>query len=430
MNVRLPHGDHRSRYVLEELDRWAGLGLNFSTGDTAQVVFEEGGHAVALAPVADLTPEDAAGLLSARFAAGGAPASETSALSLIFHVLSGADENDPALRDSRERYDDRNGLLGRLGLTDTLVVDALAEDLLAVLRRTWPQIGGLDRDVRLHVSHDVDAPYLYAFSGLRGLAKAALADARRVDVRLASLSAWMASVGGNDDADPYFLFDWLMDQSETHGLTSTFYFIAGRSGGRLDGDYDLGNPRMRRLLGRIVERGHDVGLHPSYNAFRSLDVIRAEKARLLSLAQDAGWSGSEIPVRMHYLRFDPMITPGLLDQAGFAFDSSLGFAGRAGFRRGTMREFRLWDWTRGRPTGLLEKPLMAMDASLYKPDNEGLDPARAEARLALLTDQIHAAGGGINLLWHNNFFFSADHMTAYEHIVRRAVGRPSPEADR
>lgn len=429
MKVCLPNGDHRSRYVLETLDHWAGLGLEFAPGDGAGIAFQQDGDAVVLDPVVSLTPREASDLLSVRFIAGGAFAPERSALSLIFHLLSGADETDPALRDDRERFDDSRGLLGRLGLTDTLVVDVLAEDVLAFLRRSWPGIGALDRTVRLHVSHDVDAPYLYAFSGLRGLVKAALTDARGAAIGLPALRAYLASVGGNDAADPYFVFDWLMDQSEGNGLTSTFYFIAGRSGGRLDGDYDLGSPRMRGLLRRVIERGHDIGLHPSYNAFRSLEIILREKERLLSLASDAGWRGDGMPVRMHYLRFDPAITPGLLDQAGFSFDSSLGFAGRAGFRRGTMREFRLWDWTRDRPTSLTEKPLMAMDASLYKPGNEGLDPARAQARLAALTDSVRASGGGINLLWHNNFFFSPGHKSAYEHIVRRAIGRPPSQAE-
>ena len=429
MKVGLPPGDRRSQYILEELGRWTGLGFEFLPGDGPQVVIEAGDHAVALEPVVDLTTEAASALLSARFLEGHPPESDVHGLALIFHVLSGADENDPALRDIRERYDDRAGLLGRLGLTDTLVVDALAEDLLALLRQRWPAVGTLNRRVELHLSHDVDAPYLYAFSGLRGLAKAALADVRESDVRLSALSSWMGSVSGKDDADPYFLFDWLMDESEGHGLASTFYFIAGRTGGRLDGDYDLRSPRMRRLLSRVIDRGHNIGLHPSYNAFRSLEVLRVEKARLLDSASDAGWSGSEIPVRMHYLRFDPAITPGLLDQVGFSFDSSLGFAGRAGFRRGTAREFRIWDWSSDRPTSLREKPLTAMDASLYKPDNEGLNPDQAVARLADLTDRIHASGGGVNLLWHNNFFFSAGHKAAYQSIVRRAVGSPYSQAD-
>lgn len=428
MKVRLPRDDHRSRFVLEELDRWAGLRLSFFSDDGAQVAFQDGDQAVVLEPVAPLSSEEASDLLTTRFLTGGVPDPERSALSLIFHVLSGADEINPALRDSRDRYDDRNGLLGRLKLTDTLIVDVLADDVLMLLRRTWPGIGGLDRSIQLHVSHDVDAPFLYAFSGLRGLAKAALSDVRRSDVGLASLRTWFAAVGGNDEADPYFVFDWLMEQSEKRGITSTFYFIAGRSGGRLDGDYDLGSPRMRNLLKRVIERGHEIGLHPSYNAFRSLNTIRTEKDRLLSVASDLNWRGSGIPVRMHYLRFDPVKTPGLLDQSGFTFDSSLGLVQRAGFRRGTMREFRLWDWTLDRPTDLLEKPLMAMDATLYKSENEGLDPSLAAARLKTLTNHVRAGGGGINLLWHNNFFFSAAHMTAYERILGYAIGRPDTQA--
>lgn len=424
MRVSLPSGDVRSRFVLEELDRWAGIGLDYSVAAApGWVTFADGECTRKVAAVRPMSMADASDALSSRF--DGAGSGDKDSLSLIFHLLSGAEEIDTGLRDERERFDGKRGVLCMLGLADAPVVDGLAADLLADLRSTWPGLPDLDRHSGIEVTHDVDAPFLYAFSGLRGAARAILSDAKGRDPSLRQLRNWLSGVRGADVDDPYDVFDWLMNQSERRGQISTFYFIAGRSGGRLDGDYDIRSPRMRRLVARVIERGHKIGLHPSYNAFRSQEIIRAEKETLLSVASDAGWAGETVPVRMHYLRFDPVKTPGILDDVGFAFDSTLAFAHRAGFRRGTARDFRLWDWCRERPTSLVERPLVAMDASLYKADYEGLTPSEAEVRLEHLSRQVRAHGGTLTLLWHNNFFSSPRHRVAYEAILDQATGRGS-----
>jgi hypothetical protein len=49
--------------------------------------------------------------------------------------------------------------------------------------------------------------------------------------------------------DPNNTFDWIMDQSESHGLQSEFYFMAGKTSG-YDSGYDVFAPRIQRLLKR------------------------------------------------------------------------------------------------------------------------------------------------------------------------------------
>jgi hypothetical protein len=185
----------------------------------------------------------------------------------------------------------------------------------------------------------------------------------------------------------------------------------------MDGDYDIHHPDMMRLWEEILRRGHRIGVHPSYNSYRSADVLKREHERVLSMLRQFGVQTEALPVRMHYLRFDPKVTPSLLAEAGFSSDSTLGFADRSGFRRGTSRPFRLWDLERDRPLDLEEHPLIAMDATLLRPSYENLDREPLVARMDRLASWCRRAGGEMTILWHNNYFSEPWHFEAYRSIL-------------
>jgi hypothetical protein len=169
-------------------------------------------------------------------------------------------------------------------------------------------------------------------------------------------------------------------------------------------------------------------VHPSYNSYRSLNLLTREHERVVLLLRDLGVAVEALPVRMHYLRFDPNVTPGLLDKAGFTFDSSLGFADRSGFRRGTSRPFRLWDFAGDRPLRIEERPLIAMDATLLRRDYEGLDRESLASRMTHLANGC-AHGGAMTILWHNNYFSQPWHFEAYRSVLELGgTCRPAQEA--
>ena len=82
--------------------------------------------------------------------------------------------------------------------------------------------------------------------------------------------------------DPFDTFDHIMDATESRGQKSAFYFITDRTDAK-DGNYDINHPRVRALLRRIAERGHEIGLHLSYNSYldpqqskREFDILRQQ----------------------------------------------------------------------------------------------------------------------------------------------------------
>lgn len=145
----------------------------------------------------------------------------------------------------------------------------------------------------------------------------------------------------------FWQFDRLMDLEAARGLRSAFYICPANTDLRgyltraPDTMYDLRTPRYREVIGRMRERGFEVGLHTSYEAWRSARSIADEKAVVEDVVGQA-ITGN----RHHYWHLDPDAPFTTLRHhaaAGFRYDSSLGFAHTAGWRCGISVPHRLLD---------------------------------------------------------------------------------------
>lgn len=136
-----------------------------------------------------------------------------------------------------------------------------------------------------------------------------------------------------------------------------------------------------------------VALHPSYHAAVEAAHFTQERDRLQAHART-----SPFGVRSHYLRYDVESTPALHEQAGCAWDSTLGWAEKPGFRRATAHPFRVFDLTRDAPTPVVEVPLLCMDGSLFVYERRTLHEAVASTQALLRT--CSDVGGMATLLWH------------------------------
>lgn len=338
-------------------------------------------------------------------------------LGTLFYWLSGWGELAAATPDPHERILAAACPAGADGLADHPWADVLAEVVHAALRMLWPDTPPpRAASSAIMPSHDVDQPSLLAplpASEILHATRRQLYPDLRPFAALETLARWSLVRLGLRSADPFHTFPWLMRQSETRGLRSTFYFQAGRTDPRFDHAPDLALPAMRRLLRTIHARGHLIGLHPSYGCFRDGEAIKREFSRLREVCASERIQQKTWPCRMHYLRWDTRLTPGLLDNAGLDEDSSLAFADHAGFRRGTARPFPLWCWIRKRPLRIIEQPLIAMEASLLAPDYEHLSHHEARNRLRRLRATCGEHRGAFTLLWHNSSFRTSADRALY-----------------
>jgi len=241
------------------------------------------------------------------------------------------------------------------------------------------------------LTHDVDV--LRKYRGLSGLRRTVGA-MMRGNAREATSEIRMASlVLAGLRRDPYDSFDDLFALKERLGAPSTFYLMGGGSA-PLDCDYRLEDQPIRELFMRISANGDELGLHPSYETFRSPELI-AQEARALAEA-----SGQElVGARQHYLRIALPETWYALAQAGLRYDASLGFADRAGFRCGWSGCFRPFDLEKRQEVPMVELPLVVMDMTLAVYEN--IPSQLALERLAKLLAASATRGGAFVLLWHN-----------------------------
>jgi len=336
----------------------------------------------------------------------------------IFFQLARYEEIACPARDAHERFPAEASLAHREGFLTRPLANEYIEVLWSAIKRLWPRMERRRRTFTEFLSHDVDAPR-YTASSLGGGLKATLGDLlRRRDPTLARarLHALHPDLRSPRAGDPYDTFDLIMDLSERRGLRSAFYFMAGKTNPALDGAYAIDDPFIGELMRRIDARGHEIGLHPSYESFRAPDVVLREYRALQRVVERLGLT---LPPttggRQHFLRWENPTTWRAWEQAGLSYDSSLGFPDDPGFRCGVCFEYTAFDAVARRPLGLLERPLVIMERALF---TGGADEDRdALETIAALRGRCRLFGGNFTLLWHNSQLASQRQRSMYRSAV-------------
>jgi hypothetical protein len=190
-------------------------------------------------------------------------------------------------------------------------------------------------------------------------------------------------------------FDRYLEIESKRGST---YFVIPRSGyagrnghgsapGRRACRYDVEEllPQLRQVLAS----GNEVALH-GLDAWMDAEAGREERERITPATGQ-----TEIGVRMHWLFYNGD-SAAILDQAGFSYDSSVGYNETVGCRAGTLQAYR--------PLGaknLLELPLHVMDTALFYPCYLNLEESAAQRRVWQLLDHAQAFGGAFTVNWHD-----------------------------
>lgn len=341
-------------------------------------------------------------------------------LGLASWMLSRAEEFGRVDLDEHGRFPATASHAYRHGYLGRPVVDEWFSLLRQVARRVWPGINLADLDFEMRVSHDVDRPSEYAFCGPKQLLRGMAVDAiRKRDLRSAARRPWAWLWDRKlDVADPCNTFQWLMDLSERRGLRSAFYFVCGRTEPRFDPHYEVDSPAIRHLIRCIHGRGHEIGLHPSYGTYLDAGAIRREARRLQRVCSEESASQDTWGGRMHYLRWSTPTTLWGWENADLAYDSTLGYADRTGFRCGTCFEYTALDPTASQPLRLRIRPLIAMDATVLSQSYMAMGATvAAREELVKLKDSCRAVGGIFTLLWHNSSLTSPEERRLYEDVL-------------
>ncbi|GAB4497146.1 MAG: polysaccharide deacetylase family protein [Saprospiraceae bacterium] len=307
-----------------------------------------------------------------------------------FFMLTRWEEFVSKERDQHGRFPAENSLAFKAGFLERPVVNEYAELLWQMFARMGWEPPRPKRDFKLTVTCDVDHPRLWWSAGDR-VKTLAGSIFKRGDFGEAGF--WLQHHFFQRQ-DPYDVFDMWMDFFEKNGLTGHFNFL-GKRPPSSDCWYPLEHPFVKNLIRKIVEHGHVVGFHPSYETFENQDVFQQELASLQALSPTPVTTG-----RQHYLRFSAPKTWQIWEDAGMTWDSTLGYPEAEGFRCGICQDFPVFNFQTRKRLNLREKPLTAMDVTLALYRN--YSPETAFEKLQNLRQQVKRHGGEFVLLWHNS----------------------------
>jgi len=341
-----------------------------------------------------------------------------------FFMLTRYEELVVADRDHYGRFPAAASVAGREGFLGVPVVDAWIELLWDTLRRTWPRLRRRPEAFAILLSHDVDDPLSTVGHGPLDVARNFAGDlVRRRDPRLAARRARALALRDRR-SDPHNTFDFLMDTSERHGLRSAFYFLPYRGEQVHDGPYLFEHPWVRKLVGHVARRGHEVGLHPSFCTYEDAARTREEHGRLMRVAEATGVRQDEWGGRQHYLRWANPVTWRNWEAAGLHYDSTLAYAEAVGFRTGTCHAYRVFDLEERRALRLRERPFQVMDVTLLS--TLAMTPEAAHAAVLDIAGQCRRYRGSLGILWHNNTLLRTDREKRWYAELVAAVAPSEP----
>jgi len=170
-----------------------------------------------------------------------------------------------------------------------------------------------------------------------------------------------------------------------------------------------------KIFQAMHEQGWEFGLHPALNAQKDLEEIVLEK-RAVEERLGAPVKG----LRHHYLAIDnlhPSQTFRKHVEAGFLYDSSLGWQEKAGFRAGTALPFQPYDAALKASLKLIEIPLILMDTHIMS--NE---PPKAVQEANTLVATARDVGGVMTLNWHTETYCNQYVYLNYRTVLQKILG--------
>jgi hypothetical protein len=282
------------------------------------------------------------------------------ALQLAWDLATAASEARTTARDRFDRVPASANALVSAGLEREPVVSQAAVALRRAAIRAagrrplqvaapWPD----GRRWAAALTHDLDIVALWpAFTALRLLELG-----RKGHWRLAAQAAGQALKAiGRAPVEKGTAT--LLAAERARSVRSTWFILCGTPTLRTftagDLTYRPEAATTRRILAAVANGEHSIGLHGSRETVTSADCFSTQRSRL------QGLTGRAVDgVRQHFLRFDPTRTPQAMTQAGFRYDSTVGFPDRNGFRVGIADVVRCGET-------LDEVPFAWMDRALSK----------------------------------------------------------------
>lgn len=319
-------------------------------------------------------------------------------LGTCFYMVNSLQEYDTSQRDRFGRFPFTESYQYRFSCTDEdLVSDYLAQAVAGTPIDQKKSEGRHPSSIFL--SHDIDRVNSWVWEEVKGVVK------RKKPFAVTYILKHLLS-----GRSPWKNFPQIAALHKAEGFTSSFFWLC-ESGAGEDGidnaDYQIEKLLKEPALQAFFMDDVEHGLHKA-----ATSKTFTEEAQKLQTPVKAN--------RNHYLRIS---LPGhyeALDEAGFLFDSSLGFSEKSGFRNSYGRAFKPFNLKTNKKFGFVEYPLSLMDVTLCNVQFSHLP--QAEKYVATFLER-YSTHRDIAVLWHNNYFTEGsyvDWFSFYKKILQKA----------
>ncbi|PMN71092.1 polysaccharide deacetylase family protein [Enterovibrio norvegicus] len=338
----------------------------------------------------------------------------------IFFMLSRIEElNESKQLDDHQRFPAKESFAFKHGFLEFPVVDWYVELVAEELKLIGVNKKNKDNFTTV-VSCDVDYPTEYYFQSYKSFFRkfiTSLVKERKFSRSIGLIKRFIFS-SLNINQNDIFTENvrYIMDVNERNDRKVIFYFIPYNTS-KLDSNLSIESKLVTKLVEEIRDRGHLIGIHPSYDSTTDKAIFELNVNKFRDSA--AYFEGEELHSRTHFLKWDAFNTPAWLESSNINVDSSLGYADLSGFRCGTCHPFKLYDLKNDKSTNISEFPLVCMDASILSTKYEGLNNFnRALERVSFLKEQCKQVNGVFTLLWHNSSFEEKFEKKLYENVTK------------
>ncbi|MFT7305299.1 MAG: hypothetical protein ACI9P7_000559 [Candidatus Azotimanducaceae bacterium] len=268
----------------------------------------------------------------------------------------------------------------------------------------WSQVPGRERyqrrknEFRPEITHDVDnLSSNLGRAGAKSLKIIAGDVLKRRDIGLArrrTLAMVSECFGLGSFRDPIANIENLSSIYRQQGISAKFYFMCMLQEDVIAYRYDVGCHKP--LIGKLIEDGHEIGIHPYFDTFKNPERLSEQLIYLNAVLSE--YNVEAIGGRQHGLEWVPE-TWRHWSSVGLKYDSSVYFAEEAGFRSGCCFDHSTYDVIKRRKLPLIERPLVLMDTTFESYKSVGQEEKQSE--VGALISECRKFGGTFRVLFHN-----------------------------
>ena len=295
-------------------------------------------------------------------------------------------------------------------LVDTLIayLDVIIRKSLGSFIRILPWPGG--QSFAIAFTHDVDLTR--GVSLKKRLLQRGVNLISKIGANQKSAEDLNKKIAAEDAS--VWTYPQLLDLYKRYKRKASFYFLVKMFEG-LHFRYNITSRKFRTLIAELSKEGHEIGLHSSLKAFDKAGKYTAERKSLENATNQKPFG-----LRQHYLRAKFPRLWQLAADAGFAYDTSLGYNYQYGFRAGTSHPFRCYNFKKDKIVPIWEFSLTFFEYNLPK---ETDSPEELIAIVEQLIAKVEQYEGLIVGLLHPSNFMQTNYNRLWEWLLQQVEHR-------